>query len=345
MTQTTAAVLEVSHARVAFKGRRGEPAFVALDDVSLRVEAGRTMGLIGESGSGKSTLAKVVMGLVPLQDGAVTVGGAPVTHADARGQRRLGRVLQPVFQDPTGSFNPSWTIARSLAEPMRAQGATSRAVLQDRISAMLTDVGLDPGLASRHPRHFSGGQLQRIAIARALMTSPQIVVADEPVSALDLSVQAQILNLLSDLQAKHHLSFLFISHNMSVVRHVCHDTTVLYRGQVMEAGSTRTVTQDPAHPYTRALLLAAPVADPAVQRRRRLTTPAAKPVVADLPARHDGCPFATRCEFAVDRCRTERPALRAVGEGRSVACHQYPQWREQLQGALSGSPVEGTAPH
>ena len=332
MTDDNMAVLEVANARVAFKRRHGDPTFWALDDVSLRVEPGRTMGLIGESGSGKSTLAKVVMGLVPLQGGTVSVAGAAVTHNDTHRLRQLGRVLQPVFQDPTSSLNPSWTIARSLAEPMRAQGVKNRRVLGDRIGAMLNDVGLDPGVAGRYPRHFSGGQLQRIAIARALMTSPEIVVADEPVSALDLSVQAQILNLLSDLQSKHHLSFLFISHNMSVVRHVCHDTTVLYRGQVMEAGPTRALTAAPAHPYTRALLLAAPVADPAVQRHRRTVAPAAKAEHKEGAGQHDGCPFASRCAFAIDRCRTERPALRPIGDGRSVACHEYPRWQTQLHG-------------
>ena len=195
-----------------------------------------------------------------------------------------------MFQDPNSSLNPSYTVARSLAEPLRAQGIRARQEIAQRTSTMLEDVGLEPAAASRYPRQFSGGQRQRISIARALMTSPQVVICDESVSALDLSVQAQILNLLADLQAAHGLSYLFISHDMSVIRHLCHDITVLYQGQVMEAGPTSFVAHQPAHPYTRALLAAAPVADPrcsasAAGARSSSPTPRCPPLRRDAPSR------------------------------------------------------------
>ena len=251
MTQAPAPVLDVRDIRVGFRRTRRAPLFWALDGVSLTVHHGRTMGLVGESGSGKSTLARAVLGLAPVQSGTIELQGQDITHLDSRARRPLGRTLQAVFQDPNSSLNPSYTVARSLAEPLRAQGIRARQEIAQRTSTMLEDVGLEPAAASRYPRQFSGGQRQRISIARALMTSPQVVICDESVSALDLSVQAQILNLLADLQAAHGLSYLFISHDMSVIRHICHDITVLYQGQVMEAGPTSFVAHQPAHPYTR----------------------------------------------------------------------------------------------
>ena len=268
MTDTTAPILDVQNLRVGFKRRRRDPMFWALDDVSLSIQPGRTMGLIGESGSGKSTLANAVLGLAPIESGQITLLGQDITTLPLRERRPLAKSLQAVFQDPNSSLDPAWTIGRSLAEPVRVQGVRDKTQITARAAQLLTDVGLDPSAAGRYPRQFSGGQRQRISIARALMTSPKLVICDESVSALDLSVQAQILNLLTDLQEKHQLAYLFISHNMSVVRHICHDITVLYHGKVMEAGPTRRVTHEPTHDYTRALLAAAPVADPAVQRPR-----------------------------------------------------------------------------
>lgn len=329
MTVTPSPVLDVQHVRVGFKRRRRDPLFWAVDDVSLSIQPGRTMGLIGESGSGKSTLANAVLGLAPIQSGTVSLAGRDITRLGATQRRKLGRSLQAVFQDPNSSLNPSWTIGRSLAEPMVAQGLGSRNEIGRRAAQLLEDVGMDPDAAERFPRQFSGGQRQRISIARALMTSPELVICDESVSALDLSVQAQILNLLADMQAKTGLAYLFISHNMSVVRHVCHDITVLYRGQVMESGPTALVTREPAHPYTRALLLAVPVADPAEQRRRRSTNAAAE-AANPVAAQHTGCPFAARCPVAVNQCIDERPRLQSLPDGRQVACHRYPEWREEL---------------
>ena len=340
MTETQAPILDVRNIRVGFRRGRRAPLFWALDDVSVTVHRGRTMGLVGESGSGKSTLARAVLGLAPVHSGTVELLGRDITRLDAKERRALGRSLQAVFQDPNSSLNPSYTVARSLAEPLRAQNVRARAEVGRRTKTMLEDVGLDPSAAGRYPRQFSGGQRQRISIARALMTSPEVVICDEAVSALDLSVKAQILNLLSDLQDEHGLSYLFISHDMSVVRHVCHDLTVLYRGQVMEAGPTKLVASEPAHPYTRALLLAAPVADPTVQRQRRDNPP--EQVGGTSPSSSSGCPFAPRCPFAGEQCWETRPPLQSLPDGRVVACHRYPEWQEEAGTTVSPS-VASTA--
>jgi oligopeptide/dipeptide ABC transporter ATP-binding protein len=342
VTETQAPVLDVRNIRVGFGRRRGAPLFWALDDVSLTVQRGRTMGLVGESGSGKSTLARAVLGLAPVQSGSVQLLGRDITHLDAKQRRALGRSLQAVFQDPNSSLNPSYTVARSLAEPLRAQSIRARDEIGRRTRTMLEDVGLDPAVAGRYPRQFSGGQRQRISIARALMTSPEVVICDEAVSALDLSVKAQILNLLSDLQDEHGLSYLFISHDMSVVRHVCHDLTVLYRGQVMEAGPTKLVAHEPAHPYTLALLLAAPVADPMVQRERRNNAP--EPTDGTALSSSPGCPFAPRCPFAGEQCWETRPPLQPLPDGRVVACHRYPEWQREADTTIDPSAATGTSP-
>jgi ABC-type glutathione transport system ATPase component len=267
MTNTTETPVLVAD-DVSVQYRRGRSTFTALDHVSLTIPRATTVGLVGESGSGKSTLAKAILGLVPVHSGRIELLGRDITALHARERRKLGRQVQAVFQDPNTSLNPSFTIRRSLIEPLRAQGMTGEIDVDARVDEVLSAVGMDPEVASRRPRQFSGGQRQRISIARALMTSPQVVICDEAVSALDLSVQAQVLNLLADLQQERGLSYLFISHDMSVVRHICHEVTVLYRGRVMEAGPAATVTGAPTHPYTKALLLAAPVADPQVQRQR-----------------------------------------------------------------------------
>ncbi|MDX2937900.1 oligopeptide/dipeptide ABC transporter ATP-binding protein [Streptomyces ipomoeae] len=337
MTQEQPPVLDVRNISVEFRRRRREPLFRALNDVSLTVPRGTTMGLVGESGSGKSTLAKAVLGLVPTQSGSVHLLGQDTTHLKPAARRKLGSSLQAVFQDPNSSLNPSYTVGRSLAEPMRAQGIHSRDLIARRTEKMLEDVGLDPAAATKYPRDFSGGQRQRISIARALMTEPELVICDESVSALDLSVKAQILNLLADLQEEHGVGYLFITHDMSVVRHICHDVTVLYRGQVMEAGPTRLVTREPAHPYTRALLLAAPVADPTAQRQRRAIAEAGDLASAETPS-PKGCPFAGRCPFAQQRCRETRPEARTLADGRIVACHRYPEWQREIPADASPRP-------
>ena len=261
-TTATQAVIGVRDLTVRFRR------FTALDGVSLEVPRGATVGLVGESGSGKSTLAKAILGLVPVHAGRIELDGRDITNIRGAERRSLGRTIQAVFQDPNTSLNPSFTIERSLLEPLHAQGMAQGDV-KARVAEVLEAVGIDPSAAARLPRHFSGGQRQRISIARALITDPEVVICDEAVSALDLSVQAQVLNLLANIQAQRGISYLFISHDMSVVRHICHQVTVLYRGHVVETGTATQVTQTPTHPYTRKLLNAAPVADPLVQRGRR----------------------------------------------------------------------------
>ncbi|MEN3284452.1 MAG: hypothetical protein V7607_5592 [Solirubrobacteraceae bacterium] len=262
-------LLDVTDLTVEYPRGRRKPPLRALDAVSLAIEPGETVGLVGESGSGKSTLGRAVLGLVPARSGTIRFDGRDITHAAAEERRRLSADLQAVFQDPYSSLNPARTVRQTLAEPLGVHERLSRAQTRERVEAMLRRVGLPADAAERYPRHFSGGQRQRIAIARALMLSPRLVISDEAVSALDLSIQAQILNLLLTLQEELSLSYLFISHDLAVVRHLSHRVVVLYRGEVVESGPTAQVCDAPTHPYTRGLLASAPVADPAVQRKRR----------------------------------------------------------------------------
>ena len=261
-------LLSISDLHVDFPQRKAQ-VFRALNGVSFDVMAGETVGLVGESGSGKTTIGRVILGLVPATSGRVMFDGEDITHASRRRRRDLAREIQVVFQDPYGSLNPTRTIADTLAEPLLMDRALSRAERDARISDVLTRVGMPADAAARYPAQFSGGQRQRIAIARAVIARPRLVVCDEPVSALDLSVQAQVLNLLSELQKSMGLSLLFISHDLTVVRHVSHRTVVLYKGEIVEHGDTQAVHEAPRHSYTRALLSAAPVPDPKEQRRRR----------------------------------------------------------------------------
>jgi ABC-type oligopeptide transport system ATPase subunit len=258
-------LLKVSGLTVSY--RRGRRRFTALDDVTLEVGAGQTVALVGESGSGKSTLGNTVLGLVPAEAGTVFFDGEDITRAGARRRRALARHIQAVFQDPYGSFNPVRTVGQALAEPLRAHNLAHNQ--KGDVGAALERVGLSADAADRYPGQFSGGQRQRIAVARALMLSPRLIVCDEPLSALDLSVQAQVLNLLKDLQRELGISYLFITHDLAIVRHIADRVVVLYRGRVVEAGPASEVCDHPGHPYTRRLISAAPVPDPARQRARR----------------------------------------------------------------------------
>ncbi|HST38068.1 MAG TPA: ABC transporter ATP-binding protein [Conexibacter sp.] len=324
-------LLEVEGLSVAYR-RRGA-VVRALDDVSFDVGAGETVGLVGESGSGKSTAGRAILGLTPVSAGTIRFDGRDVTELPFAARRELYRDMQMVFQDPYSSLNPSRTIGQTLAEPLRAFGLRDRAQLRARVREMLERVDLPPEAQARHPREFSGGQRQRIAIARALMLEPRLVICDEAVSALDLSIQAQVLNLLRELQGDSGLSYLFISHDLEVVRHLCDRIVVLYRGQVMESGEGARVSSDPAHPYTFALQQAAPVPDPRLQRSRRRARAAQAATSLDTAAESGGCPFAPRCPHAQARCRSERPRPRVVHDGGVVACHRYPEWRDELAGA------------
>lgn len=262
-------LLDAHDLRVTFPGRgfRARPTEV-LHGVSLNVAAGETLGLVGESGSGKTTIGRAVLGLVAPSGGRISFDGKDITYLRGAARRALARDIQVVFQDPYGSLNPSLTIGDILSEPLIVQG-TGAVAARARIAELLDQVGLPRDAAARLPREFSGGQRQRVAIARALAPEPKLVVCDEPVSALDLSTQARVLDLFIDIQRRTGVAYLFISHDLAVIRHVSHRVTVLYRGDIVETGPADTVTSTPGHSYTQRLLLAAPVSDPMEQRRRR----------------------------------------------------------------------------
>ncbi|MFF4253833.1 oligopeptide/dipeptide ABC transporter ATP-binding protein [Streptomyces sp. NPDC001663] len=306
--------------------RRSGGPLHAVRGVDLTMRRGETVGLVGESGSGKSTIGSALLGLVPAADGTITFDGADITRASRADRRLLARRMQVVFQDPYGSMNPAHTVADTLAESLRYNLALPAEEIQKRVLRALDDVGLPPGAARRYPAAFSGGQRQRIAIARALVMEPDFIVCDEAVSALDLSVQAQVLNLLARLKETRGLSYLFISHDLAVVRYLSDSIVVLYAGRVVERGPAARVAESPAHPYTRALLAAAPVPDPVVQLGRRTERLRAVAAVAATPARPGtGCDFAARCPFAQEICRTTRPELVDREDGVAVACHRYDQ--------------------
>jgi peptide/nickel transport system ATP-binding protein len=264
-----AELLRVEHLMVDYpgKGFRAKP-FHALDDVSIRIGAGETLGLVGESGSGKTTLGRALLGLAPVTGGSVLFEGREIGHASRRQRRVLSRDLQVVFQDPYTSLNPSMTIGDILAEPLTVQGTTGSAA-RARVREVLDEVGLPQDTIGRLPREFSGGQRQRVAIARALVLSPKLIVCDEPVSALDLSTQARVLDLFLQIQRDTGVSYLFISHDLDVVRHLSHRIAVMYHGEIVEQGDAKQVTERPRHPYTQRLLLASPVPDPDRQQARR----------------------------------------------------------------------------
>lgn len=312
------AMLEVKDLVVTYG--TGRHAFAAVDGVSFALAPGETLGLVGESGSGKSTIGKAILGLHQASAGSVHFQGRDITKDSLQKRRTSASELRVVFQDPYSSLNPSMTIGETLIEPLRLRGVSKDAALL-RAREVLASVGMPVDAVDRYPRQFSGGQRQRIAIARALVADPEIVVLDEPVSALDLSTQAQVLNLLAELRDKLGISYLFIAHDLGVVRFLAQRVVVLYRGQVMEIGPADAVVEHPRHPYTQALVAASPVPRPAEQAARRAAREAQGVGAAGaIPASPTGCPFAQRCPIATDICRTERPALRRVGDS-DVACY------------------------
>jgi peptide/nickel transport system ATP-binding protein len=292
----------------------------AVDGVSFDLKRGRTLGLVGESGCGKSTTAKLVLGLVTPTAGEVRFEGAPVPAPGTAAWRASRRRMQMVYQDPLGALDRRLTVGRQIMEPLVIHGGTTAAERRERAMALLDAVGLKPHQFDSYPHELSGGQRQRIVLARALILEPSLLVCDEPVSALDVSIQAQVVNLLLELQARFNLTYLFISHDLRVVRHVSHEVAVMYLGRIVEQGDPDRLMLDPAHPYTRALVSAIPAAS-ARRGRPRLVLSGDPPNPMDIPS---GCAFHTRCPLAVARCRAERPPLRPHPDGRLVACHLAP---------------------
>ena len=290
----------------------------AVNGVSLDLAVGETLGLVGESGCGKSTLGKAIMKLVPIAGGEILVEGIDIAPLDRKQLTDMRRKVQMIFQDPYGSLNPRSTVGRSVAQPMVLAGWTAEATAK-RVETLLRWVGLPTDAKQRYPHEFSGGQRQRIGIARALALSPRLIICDEPVSALAVSVRAQVINLLEDLKGEFGVSYLFISHDLSVVEHIADRVAVMYLGTLAEVGGRDQIWRSPQHPYTKALLAAAPVANPRLARTRpRTVLQGELPSPLDPPA---GCPFHSRCPIAQDRCKAERPTLRPVGGGALAACH------------------------
>ncbi|MDP9913978.1 dipeptide transport system ATP-binding protein [Variovorax boronicumulans] len=302
----------------------------AVGDISFRLERGRTLAVVGESGCGKSTLARMVALIEKPTAGQLTLIGADAVSPPHERRRELRQAVQLVFQNPYGSLNPRKKISAVLEDPLAINTTLSRPERAEKAREMLARVGLRPEYANRYPHMFSGGQRQRIAIARALMPSPRLLVADEPVSALDVSIQAQVLNLLADLQAELGLAYLFISHDLGVVRHIAHDVLVMYLGHAVEQGPKSRIFARPLHPYTQALLASTPGLS-----SQRIVLKGELPSPLDPPS---GCVFSTRCPHVQPRCREERPALRALDE-RLVACHYAEQFLDGAPAVRADGPV------
>jgi oligopeptide/dipeptide ABC transporter ATP-binding protein len=309
----SAGVMSAEHVSVRFAvGRR---TLTAVDDVSVTLHQGRTVALVGESGSGKSTLAMAMMRATVPDEGRITFRGQDITHLPERRLKPLRQHFQMVFQDPYASLDPRMTVGRVIAEPLRAHGLGNREARQARVAEVLGQVGLPASAARRYPAQFSGGQRQRISIARALAARPSVIIADEPVSALDVSIQAQIVSLLGDIQQAEDLAYLVIAHDLALVHHISDRVVVLYLGRVMEEGPTEAVVAAPQHPYTAALLSATPTPDDPQRERIVLSGEPPSPI-----ARPTGCVFHTRCPIARPKCAVETPALEPAGGERTVAC-------------------------
>jgi oligopeptide/dipeptide ABC transporter ATP-binding protein len=319
---TDSALLEVKHLTKHYPVRKGvfsrASGYVhAVDDVSFSIAAGETLGLVGESGCGKSTTGKAILKLTDATAGSIEWRGQPLADLGAREMRPIRRELQAVFQDPYASLNPRMRAMDVVAEPIRNFERAPLAEIRERVAELFAKVGLRADQMVKYPYEFSGGQRQRLGIARALAPNPKLIVCDEPVSALDVSVQAQVINLLMDLQDELGLSYLFIAHDLAVVEHISHRVAVMYLGRIVELTDKRSLFSAPQHPYTEALLAAVPVPDPTLKHRRAI-------VAGDVPspiAPPPGCRFHTRCPYAFDRCRIEEPAMREVRPRHFAACH------------------------
>jgi oligopeptide transport system ATP-binding protein len=319
----TAALLEVKQLKKRFEVSRGlgrEKVFVrAVDGVDFTITRGETLGLVGESGCGKTTVGRLIIRLIEPTEGEILFGGENLAHLDKKKLQTLRRFFQIIFQDPFASLNPRMTVSEIVGRPMEIHGLTRRSERDEKVGELLAAVGLRREQLSRYPHEFSGGQRQRIGIARALSTQPQLIVADEPTSALDVSVQAQILNLMKDLQRRFGLTYLFISHNISVIRHISDRVAVMYLGKIVELAGKRALFAKPAHPYTQALLAAVPSLDPR-QKGEEVILEGDVPSPVNPPS---GCRFHTRCRHAMPKCSKEEPVFRQLEQDRWVACHLY----------------------
>ncbi|MGG2198655.1 ABC transporter ATP-binding protein [Paenibacillus sp.] len=323
MSQT--ALLEVKNLKKYFEIRGGllnrVTGYVkAVDDVSFSVRKGETLGIVGESGCGKSTTGRLILKLLEATEGQIYYNNTEITGLSGERMRKLRRDIQMVFQDPYASLNPRMTVGDLISEPLLVHHLIHAREKEQKVAEILELVGLNASHASRYPHEFSGGQRQRICIARALSLKPELIVADEPVSALDVSVQSQVLNLMQDLQKALHLTYIFISHDLSVVRHLSDRVGVMYLGRMVELGKTDDLFKNPRHPYTQALLSAVPSANPQ-RKRERIILQGDVPSPANPPK---GCVFAPRCPKVMDVCRTERPGMLPLGDEHQAACHLYP---------------------
>jgi oligopeptide transport system ATP-binding protein len=291
----------------------------AVDGISFDIQRGETFGLVGESGCGKTTAGRTILGLYPVTSGKVFIDGQDMTTARGANLLAIRRKAQMIFQDPYASLNPRWTVNAIVSEPMHVHHLLAKNERLERAKELLNLVGLNPRLINRFPHEFSGGQRQRIGVARALASNPLFIVCDEPISALDVSIQAQVVNLLEDLQDKFGLTYLFVAHDLSMVRHICDRVAVMYLGIIVELAGRDELYEHPAHPYTKALLSAVPVPDPHKERqRKRVILHGDVPSPINPPS---GCRFHTRCPLATDRCKSEVPEWREATSGHWVACH------------------------
>ena len=323
MSENTNILLETKNLSKYFTGKKGllnrQPAQVkAVDHVSLTVNKGETLGLVGESGCGKSTLGRTILRLIPATEGQVLYNGEDILTYDKKKMWEMRRKLQIIFQDPYSSLNPRMTVYDLISAPLEVYKIGTKAERREMVEEILQEVGLDKQYLNRFPHEFSGGQRQRIGIARALILNPEFVVCDEAVSALDVSVRAQVLNLMRNMQQKKNLTYLFVSHDLSVVRHISDRIAVMYLGSVAEVAEKAQLYSNPMHPYTKALLSAIPLPDVKKKRQRII-------LQGDVPSAYNppsGCKFHTRCPYATDRCKQEIPVLRQMEKGHQVACHR-----------------------
>lgn len=318
------AILEVRNLKKHYPIRKGffakqVGAVKAVDGITLSVEKGETLAVVSESGCGKSTTGRAILRLIEPTDGEILFDGTDVRSLNTEQLRRFRTDMQMVFQDPYASLDPRWTVQRILEEPLRTHEAAKNSELKSRVEQLMEVVGLSPYQAHRFPHEFSGGQRQRIGIARALALNPKFIVCDEPVSALDVSIQAQVLNLMQDLQEQYGLTYMFISHDLSVVKFISDRVAVMYLGRIVELAPTKELFAKPLHPYTQALMSAVPVPNPGLKKSRIVLT-------GDVPNPEtppSGCAFHPRCPFAMDKCRKDEPVLRELDSGHQVSCHLH----------------------